>query len=1066
MGNRVTPLDVARHATSPGWKVGTSASPASGSTPSTQVLTELLEQRYPEVVHLLRWIGCETLDDLMDEWIRRRGAARVHAILDAASDPGRVVTAWKDVLDARDQSIMVLESFVFESNLCRFAARAARSMPGRMRYDKTLHVVRQRTALSLWDHAMSINWRRPVVFCRALRLARTYLVHVVDDSELTDERSKLQFSGRLGQAAVMLARFEQVSVADLEASAEQFQVSIAEGNPAADAVPYLLECYLRLHDHTGNREYLGRAVRTNRAFSTVPRGTTWYLLMAEVWLRLADGMAKDDGFALYLQRAEEALRLSGEPSGGEAAQQAVQQELLSCVAAAARRAPALLPRIRLGLRRLNNPFGLGDHLRRFTEAGHPAVELPAALVHALQSRFMSSKEPLHRRLLSDCLRAYVQLEDTGEMDRFRLLHDALGLQDGSLVMAGPLTDELSRIRYADDLLAVAVLRDNRKFWIEGITQLIRETETNTTTCVPLVRLGRELERGGVAINQAERGHMRARLSDIPQADRWIQAVSVGDPGFFYEHAADRAISSPDLVRRNLGGRSNVVTVDDYLGFTNSTLVFKPTTRLCFDRDTEKSAAVQRTLRRMEAEGEFGVIDLITTIPATDLPHGDAQFPHGTEIVSVRRFEHGTVLAERLSPALPDASCELLKGAAKFLAYVHGSCDPSPTPVPGVRKDVRNEVRMWLRAVLPDESPGEVNALFEEWWALLDENGLPPQPRRDAHAFNWLVTDTDRIIAVDLEASRWRPMGYELAQLTDDVPALPVDRWDLRREVVTAYVDALSHCTGAPAIDVEELWAAYSASLLVRAVRCLSDRAGEPGVREHGEALLDELCLDSRADHIPHHPGHGSLRSLAVRLRDAWAERRGTPGDAPLRELSDGRRRRISRTLAYHLRHNLGIMRNDQGWVPVDTLVATLGPRLKVSGDELISVARAVTETRFEVRDGLIRARYGHSRPAAIDYKIWKPESPLYHCTPTAALHNIFERGEGLQPIARQWVHLTTDPAAALSAGRRHGPSVLLCIPDLAELECRHAGGNTWLIAQVPPEALRVVPLHRLFATHG
>ncbi|WP_079187097.1 RNA 2'-phosphotransferase [Streptomyces sp. TSRI0107] len=1062
MSDRVTPLDLARRAAWPRQRTVASAAPAPEPGPSVPELTALLEQRYPEVVHLLRWIGCESFDDLMGEWVQHRGAAWVGGVLDAGGDPGRIATAWKDVLDARSRSILVLESFVFESNLCRYAARAATSMPGRMHYDKTLHVVRPRTALSLWDHALSINWRRPVVFCRALRLARTYLVHVVGDSELTDAGSKLQFSGRLGQAAVLLARFEQVGVADLEASAEQFQVSIVEGNPAQDAVPYLLECYLRLHDHTGNREYLGRAVRTDRAHPTVARGTTWHLLMAEIWLRLADGMPKDDNFALYLRRAEEALRLAGEPSGGEA----VQQVLLSCVTAAARRAPALLPQIRLGLRRLNNPFGLGEQLRRFAEAGHPAVELPAALVHALQTRFMSSTEPLHRRLLSDCLRAYVQLEDVGEMDRYLLLHNALGLQDGSLVKTGPLTDELSRIRYADDMLAVAALRDNRSFWIEGVTRLIRETETNTTSCVPLVRLGRELERGGVTVNQAERGLMRARLSGLSQADRWIQAVADGDPGFFYEHAADRAISSPDLVRRNLGGRSNVVTVDDYLGFTNSTLVFKPTTRLCFQRDTEKSAAVQGTLNRMGAEGEFGIIDLITTIPVTDLPHGDAQFALGTEIISVRRFEHGTVLAERLSPAAPDSSCELLKRAARFLAYVHGSGEPPPARVPGVRKEVRKEVKMWLRAILPEEPPGEDSALFEEWWALLGESDLPPQPRRDAHAFNWLVTDTDRIIAVDLEASHWRPMGYELAQLTDDVPALPVDRWDLRREVVTAYVDALARCTDAPAVDMEKLWAAYRASLLVRSVRGLTDRTGGPGVREHGEAMLDELCLDAPADGGPHGPGRASLHDLAIRLRDAWAERRGTPGDAPLRELSEGRRRRISRTLAYHLRHDHGINRDGQGWVPVDTLVAALGPRLKVSADELISVARAVTETRFQVRDGLIRARYGHSRPAAVEYEVRKPDGPLYHCTPTAALGSIFERGEGLRPMTRQWVHLTTDPATALSAGRRHGPSVLLCVPEPDGLECRHAGGNTWLVAQVPPEALRVVPLHQMFATHG
>ncbi|MFC7471830.1 hypothetical protein ACFQVA_36390 [Actinomadura keratinilytica] len=161
----------------------------------------------------------------------------VWRVLDAESEPGQVLAAWKDVLRSDDQAISVLESLVFETNMGRFAARASTRMPGGMRYAKTLHVVRQRVALSLWEHALSVNWRRPVVFCRSLRLARTYLTAVVANHALTDEKSRFQFSGRLGQAAVLLARFEPVGTADLEASAEQFRMSVAEGTPPRTPCP-------------------------------------------------------------------------------------------------------------------------------------------------------------------------------------------------------------------------------------------------------------------------------------------------------------------------------------------------------------------------------------------------------------------------------------------------------------------------------------------------------------------------------------------------------------------------------------------------------------------------------------------------------------------------------------------------------------------------------------------------------------------------------------------------------------------------------------------------------------
>jgi AAA ATPase domain/Adenylate and Guanylate cyclase catalytic domain len=44
--------------------------------------------------------------------------------------------------------------------------------------------------------------------------------------------------------------------------------------------------------------------------------------------------------------------------------------------------------------------------------------------------------------------------------------------------------------------------------------------------------------------------------------------------------------------------------------------------------------------------------------------------------------------------------------------------------------------------------------------------VPLLTRRDAHAFNWLLSGTNKVSAIDLEATGWRPTGYELAQLTN------------------------------------------------------------------------------------------------------------------------------------------------------------------------------------------------------------------------------------------------------------------------------------------------------------
>lgn len=1019
-----------------------------------------MEGEFSELSRLLLWLGYDSIDEAIREWVRHRDRSWVSKVVTVPQGTERLFRQWRDVLNDSVSSALAFEALVFESNLCRLAAEAAQNRPPGMHYAKTLHVVRQRVALTLWERALDINWERPVVFCRVLRLARVYLASIVNDSGQTDGQSRYQFSGRLGQCSVLLARFEPVSTADLQESARQIDHSIQEGNSVEDAVPYLLESYLRLHDNTGDREYLGQAIRVDQDNShTCHRNAAWLLNLAEVWLRLADGRPQDKYNQIYLDRADQVLVLVK----GAKPDEEVRQAILECVLSKARSAAPLLPRLHLGLRHLKNHFSIGEHFHRFASTGHPAASFPGELVHTLEQRFASSTDPLVRRLLSDCLRAYTELPKVPEEERRDRLRRAIGLQEGDN-NATPLTDELSRLRYADDLLELAYEGQGRDpdLWKAGIRHLIIEAARYTTSSVPLIRLGRDAERGGT-VTHKEKSQLLSGLGSVRDAEQWVQAVAERDANFFYQQAAQRAGSSPDLAHRNLGGRSNVVTVEDYLGFTSSTFVFKPTSQRSFNRDEQASEAVNRLLTKMRGADRFGISEHITTIPYEETlyhqPKHVQQQDH--EIVTVRRFEHGRVLADLLSPDDPEFSLELLKRTAVFLAYIHSSLGGPQRDVARVRKRVRNEVHLWLRGILANHPAEEANATFDVWWTLLYQTDLPTVPRRDAHAFNWLVTDDNRIIAVDLEAVSHRPLGYELAQMTDDVPALPVDRWDLRRQLVEAYMDALSSSTGEDLSNLlEKVWESYRVSLLARAVRGLSSEDGDPGIREHAEALLDEMS---------EHPEWGEICAFATKLRRIWAERRGTYDHVPLRQLREGRRRRISRTLAYLLRHNRELPMDEYGWARLADVVQMLAvseSRLRVSMDELIRVSLAVDELRFDVRNTMIRARYGHSRSVLTDHEPSNPDGALYHSTAMSSLQAVLERGEGLRPMSRQWVHMTTDRDTAIRVGRRHGPSVLLALEDASAhgLVCRFAGGTTWLIEQVPSSSLRVVPLYELFST--
>lgn len=1027
---------------------------------SNRELEDFIEKEFPELFHLLPWLGYDSIDEALQEWLKCRDRSWVSQAVTVSQGTRWLYQQWLDVLNDSENGALAFETLVFESNLCRLAAQAARDRYRSMRYAKTLHVVRQRVALTLWKRALNINWQRPVVFCRILRLARNYLIGIVRDNDQTDSQGRYQFSGRLGQCSVLLARFEPVITADLQESARQIDRSIHEGNSVEDAVPYLLESFLRLHDNTGDRQYLGEALKVDKLYGPkCHRNATWRLHVAEIYLRLADGRPQDDGTQAYLDKAEQALLLVLNAAPDEE----IRLVLLRYVLSKARSAAPLLPHIRLGLRYLKNHFSIGEHFHRFAEAGHPAASFPAELMLALEQEFASSTDPLVRRLLSDCLRAYSELPHVSEQESRDRLRQAIGLQEGE-GNAFPLTDELSRLRYADDLLKLAYQGQDRHpgLWAAGTKHLIKEAVQYTTSSVPLIRLGRDAEQG-VAITPKERSQLLDGLGSVRDAERWVQAVDERDANFFYREAARRASSSPDLVHRNLGGRSNVVTVEDHLGFTSSTFVFKPTTEVCFTRDEQASAAVNLLLIRMRDTARFGISEHITTIPYEETlyirPKHDKQLDH--EIVTVRRFEHGRVLADLLSPEDPGHSLDLLKRTAVFLAYIHSSRGGPRWNVDGIRKGVRKEVHLWLRGILANHPTERAGTVFDAWWSLLDRLDLPAVPRRDAHAFNWLVTDDERIVAVDLEATNHRPLGYELAQMTDDVPALPAGRWDLRRHVVEEYMNALSSSTGEDFSGLtEKVWESYRVALLARAVRGLSSEDGTPGIREHAEAMLDEMSEQSE---------WGDICTLATRLRDIWAERRGTHDHTPLRQLREGRRRRISRTLAYLLRHNTDLAMDEYGWSRLSDVVRMLAvsdSRLGVSAEELIRVSLAVEELRFEVRNGMIRARYGHSRPVLTDHEPSAPDGALYHSTAVSSLGAILERGEGLRPMSRLWVHMTTDRHTAIRVGRRHGPSVLLALenPDSHGLDCRFAGGTTWLIAHVPASSLRVVPLYELFST--
>lgn len=116
------------------------------------------------------------------------------------------------------------------------------------------------------------------------------------------------------------------------------------------------------------------------------------------------------------------------------------------------------------------------------------------------------------------------------------------------------------------------------------------------------------------------------------------------------------------------------------------------------------------------------------------------------------------------------------------------------------------------------------------------------------------------------------------------------------------------------------------------------------------------------------------------------------------------------------------------------------------------VVRNSDKQRFEIKDGRIKARYGHSYQK-IQYTPGNPPAVLYHGTSKQALP--FIMSDGLEPMGRQYVHLSESTHFAALAGRRKGELVMLKIDSLkaaAEgIPFYYAGNEVWLAEWVPWE---------------
>lgn len=170
--------------------------------------------------------------------------------------------------------------------------------------------------------------------------------------------------------------------------------------------------------------------------------------------------------------------------------------------------------------------------------------------------------------------------------------------------------------------------------------------------------------------------------------------------------------------------------------------------------------------------------------------------------------------------------------------------------------------------------------------------------------------------------------------------------------------------------------------------------------------------------------------------------------------------RVSRLMAYILRHSpeeFGLRPDIEGFVSLSELVNALKTVYPEITEDLVrEIVENDPKGRYEIRGDKIRARYGHSFPVSLDHEEDTESRFLYHGTPRRNLPSILR--EGLKPMKRQYVHVSTEKIDALETGRRHGRDVVLLVIDAECLRKRglkiyKAGKNVRIVERVPPDCI-------------
>lgn len=173
---------------------------------------------------------------------------------------------------------------------------------------------------------------------------------------------------------------------------------------------------------------------------------------------------------------------------------------------------------------------------------------------------------------------------------------------------------------------------------------------------------------------------------------------------------------------------------------------------------------------------------------------------------------------------------------------------------------------------------------------------------------------------------------------------------------------------------------------------------------------------------------------------------------------------VSKFLSFVLRHkpeSIHLNMDKNGWVDLAELISNAKEYADISLN--LEIIKEIVDTNDKKRFLLdeenkrIRANQGHSIEVDLNLEQRIPPEILYHGTATRFLDSILENG--LKPMSRQYVHLSSTEEIAKAVGVRHGRPVILIIDSKKMYNDGYlfylSENKVWLVDKVPKEYLRL-----------